>query len=570
MELTIFDQILYQFETIATGGVPQVRALVMSTFWILATIDACMAFLTNLEDGDHFKILIQKCLKIGFWLFFVNSWGLFCNVIKNSLIMAGSVIGSGASMSLMQHPSEIVSQGILTLDPILEYESKFTGITDVMANFGMLMACIISYLFGCLAYVLLGIQVVLTYVEFYLMCALFTVFVPFGVTKWTSFLAEKAIGGVIAYGVKLMVLSCIVSIIPDTLNAYGNGFTLTPENALTAMISLVAVGVLLAFLSWAAPALAASMMTGGPSLTAGSVAMAGAAVAAGTAIAAGGAAKAAGAVMGSGKGAAGSGGGNTSAAVNAMSRGQLPPGSSSSGGSGGGASGGSDSGDATSSPTFSGGGAQSYGGGAGAATGNSGSSGGGQVGSPSSDGAAGGSGGGAAGTSAGNGSQGGSAANSLTKAAGGAAGSVAGSKAGAAIGGAAAGPAGAAVGGVAGSVAGDAAGETAVDGAASGIASGSSSAPAVSGGGMTGGGPSGGSNDGAQNSGGGTGNVAGGSGSWNRTYSGGNASGGENAQNAKQQQQPRFSNIAKDAMLIKNMTPQEPGPHGSMHAPIRD
>lgn len=565
MELTIFDQILYQFETIATGGVPQVRALVMSTFWILATIDACMAFLTNLEDGDHFKILIQKCLKIGFWLFFVNSWGLFCNVIKNSLIMAGSVIGSGASMSLMQHPSEIVSQGILTLDPILEYESKFTGITDVMANFGMLMACIISYLFGCLAYVLLGIQVVLTYVEFYLMCALFTVFVPFGVTKWTSFLAEKAIGGVIAYGVKLMVLSCIVSIIPDTLNAYGNGFTLTPENALTAMISLVAVGVLLAFLSWAAPALAASMMTGGPSLTAGSVAMAGAAVAAGTAIAAGGAAKAAGAVMGSGKGAAGSGGGNTSAAANAMSRGQLPPGSSSSGGSGGGASGG-----AASSPTFSSGGVQSYGGGAGAATGNSGSSGGGQVGSPSSDGAAGGSGGGAAGTSAGNGSQGGSAANSLTKAAGGAAGSVAGSKAGAAIGSTAAGPAGAAVGGVAGSVAGDAAGETAVDGAASGIASGSSSAPAVSGGGMTGGGPSGGSNDGAQNSGGGTGNVSGGSGSWNRTYSGGNASGGGNEQNAKQQQQPRFSNIAKDAMLIKNMTPQEPGPHGSMHAPIRD
>lgn len=64
----------------------------------------------------------------------------------------------------------------------------------------MVIACIIAYLFGCLAYVLLGIQVVLTYVEFYLMCALFTVFVPFGVTKWTSFLAEKAIGGVIAYG----------------------------------------------------------------------------------------------------------------------------------------------------------------------------------------------------------------------------------------------------------------------------------------------------------------------------------------------------------------------------------
>ena len=46
--------------TIATGGIPRVRALVLATFWLLATIDACMAFLTNLEDGNHFKILIQK------------------------------------------------------------------------------------------------------------------------------------------------------------------------------------------------------------------------------------------------------------------------------------------------------------------------------------------------------------------------------------------------------------------------------------------------------------------------------------------------------------------------------
>lgn len=557
MELTIFDQILYQFETIATGGVPQVRALVMSTFWILATIDACMAFLTNLEDGDHFKILIQKCLKIGFWLFFVNSWGLFCNVIKNSLIMAGSVIGSGASMSLMQHPSEIVSQGILTLDPILEYESKFTGITDVMANFGMLMACIISYLFGCLAYVLLGIQVVLTYVEFYLMCALFTVFVPFGVTKWTSFLAEKAIGGVIAYGVKLMVLSCIVSIVPDILNAYGNGFTLTPDNALTAMISLVAVGVLLAFLAWAAPALAASMMTGGPSLTAGSVAATGAGVAAGAAVLAVGGAAVAGAIGKSGAaGAASSSGaagkGSTSAAANAL-HGAGPSGG---GGSSHGDSGGSSSGGGA-SPSFSGGGASSYGGSSSSGSsasnlsgGASGSSSGGSKGSSGSASASGGSG-----SSSGS-NQGKSAGSSVSSAAAGAAGGVAGGKAGAAIGGAAAGPAGAATGGVAGSVVGDAAGSQAASNAA-----GDDSSTAADSGSSPSGDGSVASNAWASGSGG---SAAGGS-------SGGGSSGGSTNNNGGQQQQqkPKFSNMARDAMMIKNMTPQEPGPHGSFGASIR-
>lgn len=562
MELTIFDQILYQFETVATGGVPQVRALVMSTFWILATIDACMAFLTNLEDGDHFKILIQKCLKIGFWLFFVNSWGLFCNVIKNSLIMAGSVIGSGASMSLMQHPSEIVSQGILTLDPILEYESKFTGITDVMANFGMLMACIISYLFGCLAYILLGIQVVLTYVEFYLMCALFTVFVPFGVTKWTSFLAEKAIGGVIAYGVKLMVLSCIVSIVPDILNAYGNGFTLTPDNALTAMISLVAVGVLLAFLAWAAPALAASMMTGGPSLTAGSVAATGAGVAAGAAVLAVGGAAAAGAIGKSGAaGAASSSGaagkGSTSAAANAL-HGAGPSGG---GGSSHGDSGGSSSGGGA-SPSFSGGGASSYGGSSSSGSSASNLSGG--ASGSSSGGSKGGSGGasasGGSGSSSGS-NQGKSAGSSVSSAAAGAAGGVAGGKAGAAIGGAAiggaaAGPAGAATGGVAGSVVGDAAGSQAASNAA-----GDDSSTAVDSGSSPSGDGSAASNAGASGSGG---SAAGGS-------SGGGSFGGSTNNNGGQQQQqkPKFSNMARDAMMIKNMTPQEPGPHGSFGASIR-
>lgn len=559
MDLTIFDQICYQFETIATGGVPQVRALVMSTFWILATIDACMAFLTNLEDGDHIKILIQKCLKIGFWLFFVNSWGLFCNVIKNSLIMAGGVIGSGGSLSLMQHPSQIVSQGILTLDPILEYESTFTGITEVMANFAMVIACIIAYLFGCLAYVLLGIQVVLTYVEFYLMCALFTVFVPFGVTKWTSFLAEKAIGGVIAYGVKLMVLSCIVSIVLDILNAYGNGFTLTPDNALTAMISLVAVGVLLAFFAWAAPALAASMMTGGPSLTAGSVAATGAGVAAGAAVLAVGGAAAAGAIGKSGAaGAASSSGvagkGSTSAAANALhGAGPSGGGGSSSGDSGGSSSGGG------ASPSFSGGGASSYGGSSSSGSSASNLSGG--ASGSSSGGSTGGSGGASASSGSGSSSgsnQGKSAGSSVSSAAAGAAGGVAGGKAGAAIGGAAAGSAGAATGGVAGSVVGDAAGSQAAN-----YAAGDSSGSATTS-------DSGGSSSGADaatsdagSSGSGS-NVASGS-------SGGSSSGraANNSDGQPQQQKPKFSSMARDAMMIKNMTPQEPGPHGSFGASIR-
>lgn len=510
MELTVFDQICYQFETIATGGVPQIRALVIATFWMLATIDACMAFLTNLDDGDHFKIMIQKCLKIGFWLFLLNNWGVFLNVIKDSFIMVGSVMGSGAGIDVMQHPSRIVSMGIVTLEPIIKFEAQYTGWTRVVSNLGMVLAGILAYLFGCLAYIILGIQVVVTYVEFYLVCALLTVFVPFGVTKWTSFLAEKAIGGVIAYGVKLMTLSCVASIIPDVINAYSPGsLELTLDNALTAMVSLVAVAIMFMFLSWQAPALAASVMTGGPSLTAGSVASFGA----GVALVAGGAtmaaAKGATAVAGMAK-AGGSAAGKSSAAAAASQMNSSSTNTSTSNNTSSSSS--TTGGGGQSSPTFSNGGTSSYGGGS-SSSGSSAAGGGGA----SNDGSS--SGGGAAG-SGGNSAGGGAPNGNASKAA----------------------PAGAA------EYAGAAAGGSA--------ASNTANSSEMSSGGNTG--------DAST--------AAGGSSSGSSGGSSGSSPAGSPSSSASSEQSksPTFSEAMGKMAMARNAIPQEASPQGGMSAPIRD
>ena len=509
MDLAVFDQICYQFETIATGGVPQIKALFMATFWMLATIDACMAFLTNLDDGDHFKILIQKCLKIGFWMFLLNNWGMFCSLIKNSFIMAGSVIGSGGGMGLMQHPSVIVAQGITTLEPILKFEKNFTGMSDVLSNLPMLLAGVIAYVFGCISYVILGVQVVLTYVEFYLVCALLTVFVPFGVTKWTSFLAEKAIGGVIAYGVKLMVMSCLVAIMPDVLNSYAPLMAMNPDNALTVMVALVAVSVLLAFLAWQAPALAASVMTGGPSLTAGSAAGFGAGVAlvaAGATMAAAKGVSAVAGMAGAGGSSAGKSGAATAASqVNSSSTNTSTSNNTSSSSS-------TTGGGGQSSPTFSNGGTSSYGGGS-SSSGSSAAGGGGA----SNDGSS--SGGGVA-ASGGN-SAGGSAPNGNT------------SKTA---------PAGAE--GYAGTAAGGSA------------ASNTANSSEMSSGGNTG--------DASTAAGGSSSGSSGGS-------SGSSPAGSQSSSaSSEQSKSPTFSEAMGKMAMARNAIPQEASPQGGMSAPIRD
>lgn len=560
MELTVFDQIIYQFETIATGGIPRVRALVLATFWLLATIDACMAFLTNLEDGNHFKILIQKCLKIGFWLFMLNEWGTFCDIVLHGFIQAGSVVGSGARTGIMQHPSQIVLMGISTLDPILEYEKQLcSGWTDVIANLPILLAGILSFLFGCLAYIILGIQIVLTYVEFLLVCALFTLFVPFGVTRWTSFLAEKAIGGVIGYGVKLMVLSCILSIIPDVIGAYP-ATTITDDNALTWMVSLVAVAMLLAFLAWSAPGLAAAVMTGGPALTAGGAAGVAAGAAIGTAAVVAGGAKAA-ALVGGKKGGQGNAAG---------------------GGTGGGAADAAADVTGSSSPPSGGGSA------APPAADTSGSSG---ASSPSAGG----------GNASSNSSSSSSTASKAKSAGAGAVAGAAAGSAGSSAGTAAAGSAGGAVGGAVGSVAGDAAGSAAYDSASSSDASAgasdggtsgtSASAPssaspasqASSSSSSSGGSSSPASTSSSASSSSGSGNASSSTPAAPSSGSSASPSGAPPSQPSgnspaptqahpqnQQQNQPAFSNALSGAMLIKNSIPSEAGSHGSMNAPIRD
>lgn len=507
MELAVFDQICYQFETIATGGVPQIKALVMATFWMLATIDACMAFLTNLDDGDHFKIMIQKCLKIGFWLFLLNNWGLFCSIIKNSFIMAGSVIGSGGGMGIMQHPSVIVAQGITTLEPILTFEKNFTGMTEVLSNLPMLLAGIIAYVFGCLAYVILGVQVVLTYVEFYLVCALLTVFVPFGVTKWTSFLAEKAIGGVIAYGVKLMVMSCLVAIIPDVLNSYAPLMDMNPDNALTVMVSLVTVAILLAFLAWQAPALAASVMTGGPSLTAGSAAGFGAGVAMVAAGAGMAASKGASAIAGSGS--SGSSSGKSSAATAARQTNNNTSNTDINNSSSSSVVGSS----SQASPTFSSGGTTSYGGSLSSGSSSAGGSGASGDGSSSSGGASNSSSNSTGGSSSAGGTSKGSSGQS---GAGGSTGSDGGSSSDSSSG--------------------------AADTSAGG-ATGGTSSPADSG-----------------SSGSSSGGAAGGSSA--------NPQGNNGASGAKKS--PAFSEAVTRMSMMRSAIPQEASPKGGMSAPIRD
>jgi len=121
------------------------------------------------------------------------------------------------------------------------------------------------------------------------------ILVPFGVNRWTAFLSEKAFGSIVGFGMKLMVLAFIMSAATPVMMA----ITLPVDPTIKQAYCTLLAAAFIAFLAWHAPGVAASMMSGGPSLTAAVAtrtavagAMGGAAVAGGAASAALGAANA--------------------------------------------------------------------------------------------------------------------------------------------------------------------------------------------------------------------------------------------------------------------------------------
>lgn len=298
----VLDNLLGIVASNASAAMSSISGLVQTTFLLIIAIDFVLAILLNLGDTDHIKQLIGKIFRYGFFLWLIGNWGMLLNIIVNSLSEAGSTMG-GYSIGALQHPSEIITNGLAMSNPFFNYvnSEQFTSMTGFFGSIGLwLMACFGGFAIW-LAFAILALQCFITYVEFYIASALVLVFIPWGVNKHTSFVAEKAIGAVISFGTKLMVLSAILGLSYPIINESMYKFDGNPtwDGILGALVGPWA----LTFLAWQAPSMAAGIMTGAPSLSAGTVAgaaMAGAAGGAAGATVASGIVHATGAAAGAG------------------------------------------------------------------------------------------------------------------------------------------------------------------------------------------------------------------------------------------------------------------------------
>jgi len=216
--------------------------------------------------AKNFADIFFKVIFIGFWWWLINAFPSLMTMAMNSFISWGAVAGGAApnaTSSLMLDPSAIAGFGQVASDPIFREMERF-GLSDIGSKiiYGILGLIVIGLFF------VIAIQVFITILEFYLVVALVSVLLPFAFIKKTAFLAEKAIGSVINFGIKLMVLAFIITVAQPVLS----GLIISGPVTLNTVFAMILTVGALAVLVLHAPGVAAGIMSGSPSLSGGSVA----------------------------------------------------------------------------------------------------------------------------------------------------------------------------------------------------------------------------------------------------------------------------------------------------------
>lgn len=327
MDTGILDTMLATIAGFTTGSSGTITGYATSLYGILILLDFILAVLLNLGETDHIKQLVRKVLFYGFWIWIIREWGTLCDVLLDSLMITGTAVG-GVDASALKNPSKLIDLGLYIAEPYLTYASEMSWLEITTSPLTWLMA-IIGYAGVVLAFAILALQIFITYVEFYIASALLLIFIPWGSFKYTSFVAEKAIGATISYGTKLMMLGAVYGLssgIINTMTISLNNGEPEPGTVLASMLGPFA----LCLLCWQAPGMAAGLMTGAPTLSAGT--------AMGTAVA-GFAGASAGGAMGAGVGSMAMGAGSSAAKAAAGLAGAATAGATAGGPGAGGAAG---------------------------------------------------------------------------------------------------------------------------------------------------------------------------------------------------------------------------------------
>ncbi len=255
----ILDEILKFFQDASITGmlnlIPHAKALLLA----LATIDLCSTW--ALYDGEmKMSQMISKIMKLGAFLFIIMYWNDINHAIMVSFQYAGLTAANVPVNGDVIQPSKLLDNGFNACSTL------FKGLSSVGLNIGKALMYVITIGLVLFSFFVMALQILITKIEFNIFASIAVILMPFGAIRYTNFLCQRCISAVFAFGVKLMVMFFLIGLVQTVVGKVDE----MPKDAVTfsVMLKYAISYLVLGYLVWKVPNLAAMMMQGQPALDA--------------------------------------------------------------------------------------------------------------------------------------------------------------------------------------------------------------------------------------------------------------------------------------------------------------
>ena len=283
--IDILSPFMRYYIGVIMSGAAVIAPYAVNLTLILAMIDGAIKFAFDLISGDKIKFLVTMILKVGFYIFLIQSW-----VGTNSNFQLMPVLSSGfETMGYTAGGAEEMVKAYSKASPDSNIEVQSNQIVTNALNFfnifwehaqqQNLLTILIGLVCVVAAVVILfltALEMFMVRIEFWTMALLTIPLLSFGVITQLKFLSDKAVGTMFNLAVKIFVVAFMATMSVNILTGLVDGAKEMATSSdfmgnISYFLQVLLYALILYLITKKIPELVSGLLSGNPSLSGGNM-----------------------------------------------------------------------------------------------------------------------------------------------------------------------------------------------------------------------------------------------------------------------------------------------------------
>ena len=283
--IDILSPFMRYYISVIMNGAAVIAPYAINLTLILAMIEGAIKFAFDLISGDKLKYLVMMIMKVGFFIFLIQSW-----IGTNSSYQLMPALSSGfETMGYTAGGAEEMVKEYSKANPDSNIEVQSNQIVTNALNFfnifwehaqqQNLLTILIGLVCVVAAVVILfltALEMFMVRIEFWTMALLTIPLLSFGVIEQLKFLSQKAINAMFNLSIKIFVIAFIATLSVNILTGLVENAKTTATSSdfignISYFLQVLLYALILYYMTKKIPELVSGLLSGNPSLSGGSM-----------------------------------------------------------------------------------------------------------------------------------------------------------------------------------------------------------------------------------------------------------------------------------------------------------